>query len=80
MKLVTQRLKLPSTWFRYLMSKPETGMGFQSVRVTLRSGVVVDDVTAWNCEILSMNDGSNFTFSANEIENIEVLTKEGNHA
>lgn len=44
------RLQLPSRWTSYLLSQPESGMGYQRVALRLRDGRTIADVLVFNAE------------------------------
>lgn len=47
-------LKLTKNWIDYLVSVPESGMGYQIVDVTLKDGRVLKDVVVFNAEELKL--------------------------
>lgn len=48
------RLRLPSRWTTYLLSQPESGMGYQRVAVRLRDGRRFEDALVFNAEQLEI--------------------------
>ena len=46
------RIRLDPQWIDYLTQKPETGMGYQKVEVTLTNGGVLVGAIVFNCEWL----------------------------
>ena len=50
------RLTLDSQWMDKLRRLPESGMGYQRVRVKLRDGRVLDDVVVFNAQVLQLAD------------------------
>lgn len=48
------RVKLPKKWSDYLVSKPESGMGYQRVDVRLQDGRLVEDVMVFNAEDMEL--------------------------
>jgi len=65
--------KLPDKWIKYLMSEPESGMGYQIVVITLTDGrqfdnVVVDSASA----IVEIKGSDKIPFDPNDISSIEV--------
>ncbi len=49
---MTTRLKLSERWTRYLLSQPESGMGYQRVAVRLKDGRTIRPVIVLNAELL----------------------------
>ena len=64
---------LPSKFIDILLDLPETGMGYQTVNVNLRSGRVLDNKNVINCELLIINDDEYIT--VDDILSIEVINK-----
>ena len=57
--------------FKYvLVNLPESGMGYQLVKVHLKNGEVLSDHKVINSEMLLLNNDEDFT--TNDIENIEL--------
>lgn len=50
------RVKLDKKWSDYLVSKPESGMGYQRVDVRLQDGRVIENLTVFNAEDLELPD------------------------
>ncbi|MHB8404552.1 MAG: hypothetical protein ACYDCJ_03920 [Gammaproteobacteria bacterium] len=48
------RVKLSKEWTDYLVSKPESGMGYQRVDVRLQNGRLVENVLVFNAEDLEL--------------------------
>lgn len=48
------RLPLDSAWTERLRRLPESGMGYQRVRVKLRDGRVLDDAVVLNAQVLQL--------------------------
>jgi hypothetical protein len=44
---------LPEHWSKFLFTKPETGMNYQIVAITLRDGRIVEDVAIAGASIIS---------------------------
>lgn len=60
--------------FKYvLINLPESGMGYQLVKVYLKNGEVLNNHKVLNCESLLLNNDEYFT--VNDIEKIELETK-----
>jgi hypothetical protein len=66
-------LKLPTTFIDLLMSLPESGMGYQIVKVILKSGRVLHQHKVLNSELLVLEANENIT--ANDIVKIELEVK-----
>lgn len=50
------RVKLDKKWSDYLVSKPESGMGYQRVDVRLQDGRLIENLTVFNAEDLELPD------------------------
>lgn len=50
------RLRLPRRWTDYLLTQPETGMGFQRVAVRLRNGRTLESALVFNAEELETGE------------------------
>ncbi len=50
------RLTLDSRWIEELRRMPESGMGYQRVRVKLRDGRVLGDAIVLNAQVLQLGD------------------------
>ncbi|MEX2155913.1 MAG: hypothetical protein WD773_03625 [Gemmatimonadales bacterium] len=50
------RVTLDSQWMDKLRRLPESGMGYQRVRVKLRDGRVLDDAVVLNAQVLQLAD------------------------
>ena len=48
------RVKLPKKWIDYLVSKPESGMGYQRVDVRLQNGRLLENVMVFNAEDMEL--------------------------
>lgn len=48
------RIKLPKKWINYLVSKPESGMGYQRVDVRLQNGRLIENIMVFNAEDLEL--------------------------
>ena len=66
-------LKLTDRFITALMNLPESGMGYQIVKVILKSGQVLHQHKVINSEILMLEANENIT--NNDIEKIELETK-----
>ena len=67
------RLRLDSKWIERLTQLPESGMGYQRVRVSLRGGRVIEPAVVHNAEFLEVADDT-VAFTEGEIANIELVT------
>ena len=68
----TKTLKLPGSFINILIDLPESGMGYQIVKVTLRNGIILHRHKVLNSELLMLEE--NETIYAKDIENIELDT------
>lgn len=50
------RIKLPQRWIDYLLSKPESGMGYQRVDVRFSDGRHLENAVVLNAELLEVPD------------------------
>ena len=66
----TQTLKLPESFINILANLPESGMGYQIVRVILKSGKVLRRHKVLNSEFLIIEPTENI--NAKDIEKIEL--------
>ena len=66
----TQSLKLPNRFIEMLINLPESGMGYQIVKVFLKSGEVLRQQKVLNSVILMLETKENI--SIKDIENIEL--------
>ncbi|MDP3914905.1 MAG: hypothetical protein Q8R96_14325 [Bacteroidota bacterium] len=66
----TRTLKLPDNFINILVNLPESGMGYQIVKVILRSGKVLHKQKVLNSEILLLEE--NELIQARDIANIEL--------
>lgn len=65
------KIKLSKKWVERLLSMPETGMGYQTVDITLKDGRVIKRVNIFNAEDLELPD----EYKSIKIENIELHRK-----
>ena len=68
--MVSKELKLPDSFINILVNLPESGMGYQIVKVILKSGQVLYQHKVFNSEILVLEENENI--SINDIEKIEL--------
>ena len=68
--MVTRELKLPDSFINILVNLPESGMGYQIVKVILKSGQVLYQHKVFNSEILVLEENENI--SIRDIEKIEL--------
>lgn len=69
----TKTIKLPNNFVNKLVKLPESGMGFQIVRVILRNGKVLNSQKVLNSELLILEE--NQLIQAIDIANIELESK-----
>jgi hypothetical protein len=69
----TRTLKLPDSFINILIDLPESGMGYQIVKVILRSGRVLHKHKVLNSEILMLEENEHI--QARDIANIELESK-----
>jgi hypothetical protein len=65
-----QSLKLPESFVNKLVNLPESGMGYQVVKIILRSGKVLHRQKVINSEYLMLE--GNQDFLVNDIKNIDL--------
>jgi hypothetical protein len=64
---------LPTIWSEFLVKKPETGMGYQVVSVTLRDGRKIQDVAIIQSSIIGEVRGyADVPFESDDITNLEL--------
>ena len=68
----TRTLKLPDSFINILVDLPESGMGYQIVKVILRSGKILHGQKVINSELLMLEE--NEFIQATDIANIELET------
>jgi len=69
----TRTLKLPDSFIAILVNLPESGMGYQIVKVILKSGQVLRKHKVLNSEILMLEENDNITVK--DIDKIELEEK-----
>ncbi len=67
------RLALDKKWTERLLDLPESGMGYQSVRVCLKDGRTLEDVVVLNAQVLQVPDDAP-KFASSDIATIEPST------
>ncbi len=65
-----KKLKLLKHQIEALIHLPETGMGYQKVKLIFRNGEILNDITVLNSELLLIKDDQ--SISADEIDEIEL--------
>jgi small nuclear ribonucleoprotein (snRNP)-like protein len=65
-------IKLPESFINKLINLPETGMGYQIVKVIMRSGKILHGQKVLNSEFLMLEE--NETIHIKDIEKIELET------
>ena len=68
----TKTLKLPDSFINILVNLPESGMGYQIVKVILRSGKILHRQKVLNSEFLMLEE--NETINIKDIYKIELET------
>ena len=66
----TRTLKLTDSFINILVNLPENGMGYQIVKVILKSGKILRQQKVLNSEYLMMEENENITIK--DIEKIEL--------
>lgn len=69
----TRTLKLPENFINILINLPETGMGYQIVKVILKSGKVLYQYKVINSELLMLEGDENI--AVKDIAKIELESK-----
>lgn len=67
----TQTLKLPDNFINILTNLPESGMGYQVVKVILKNGEILHKLKVLNSELLMLEENDTF-FTINDIFRIEL--------
>lgn len=68
------KIKLSKKWVERLLSVPETGMGYQTIDVTLKDGRVIKGVNVFNAEDLELPDEYK-SIKIEKIQNIKLCRK-----
>lgn len=63
------RIKLDKKWTKFLLSIPESGMGYQIVDITFNNGNVIKGVNVFNAEELELPDG----YKIDKIDKIDSI-------
>lgn len=66
----SKTLKLTDSFINILVNLPESGMGYQIVKVILKSGKVLHQHKVLNSELLMLEENENITVK--DIEKIEL--------
>jgi hypothetical protein len=69
----TRTLKLSDSFINVLANLPENGMGYQIVKVILKSGKVLRQHKVLNAEVLMLEENENI--SVKDIDKIELDNK-----
>ena len=69
----TRTLKLSDSLINIIVNLPENGMGYQMVKVILKSGKVLCQHKVLNSELLMLEDNENI--AVKDIEKIELESK-----
>jgi hypothetical protein len=65
------QLQLDQRWIQKLSRLPESGMGYQRVRVRLTAGRTIDDALVFNASVLQVADDIS-PFQSEDIAEIEL--------
>jgi hypothetical protein len=66
----TKTLKLSDSFINFLVNQPESGMGYQIVKVFLKSGEILRKHKVINSSLLMLEENENI--SEKDIEKIEL--------
>jgi len=69
----TRTLKLSDSFINFLVNLPESGMGYQIVKVILKSGKVLRQHKVLNSELLMLEENENITIK--DIDKIELESR-----
>jgi len=69
----TRTLKLPDSFINTLINLPENGMGYQIVKVILKSGKILNQHKVINSELLMLEENENI--AVKDIDKIELENK-----
>ncbi|HUX58543.1 MAG TPA: hypothetical protein VMV77_16355 [Bacteroidales bacterium] len=69
----TRTLKLSDSFINILVNLPESGMGYQLVKVILKSGIVLHQHKVLNSELLMLEENENITIK--DIDKIELESR-----
>jgi len=65
-----KKLRLEESQVKVLLGLPETGMGYQKVKLTLKNGDVLHDMIVLNSEFLVVKEDQ--IVDVNDIEKLEI--------
>jgi len=68
------QLQLDRRWIDKLARLPESGMGYQRVRVRLKGGHTIEEALVFNASVLQLADDTD-PFDPREITDIQVLER-----
>lgn len=66
---------LPNKWQEFLAKKPETGMGYQVVNLTLEDGRKIEDVAIIQSALIGEIRGGDVSFDPEKVVEIELTHK-----
>lgn len=66
----TRTLRLPGNLINILVNLPETGMGYQIVKIIFKSGEILRQHKVLNSELLMLEENENIT--TKDIDKIEL--------
>lgn len=69
----TKTLKLPDSFINVLINLPENGMGYQIVKVILKSGKILNHHKVINSSLLMLEENENIT--EKDIAKIELESR-----
>ena len=69
----TRTLKLSDSFINILINLPESGMGYQLVKVILKNGIVLHQHKVLNSELLMLEENENITVK--DIDKIELESR-----
>lgn len=69
----TQKIILPDRFVNYLVNLPENGMGYQLVKVFLKSGKILNHHKVINSSLLMLEENENIT--EKDIAKIELESR-----
>lgn len=68
------KIKLNKKWVKCLLSMSESGMGYQTIDITLKNGRVIKGVNVFNAEDLELPDEYK-PINVEEIQYIKLCSK-----
>ena len=68
--MISQTINLPEKFSNYLLQLPENGMGYQFVKVVLKSGKILRNLKVFNSSVLVVD--ATPPVSIDDIEKVEL--------